>query len=1021
MVPFRAISVLCIVAMAVCGLGSGVMADGHGERLRVMLRWDQQFQFAGIYAAEWAGYFDEAGLDVEIMAPFAEDGRYLSTIDAVRSGQADFALAGGDLLVALDEANDLAVVAPIFQRSPVRIISLATSGIETPVDLADNTVRRTLGDLSDVELLAVLKKEGVDPGSFRTLAHATYKPPFQDILSGSAVAYAGYAWTAIASAQSAGVAIKMLDPATYGVDFYADTLFTTQDFLRERPDDAAAFAEAVLRGWAYALENREAMITRISALPRQYPAADPEAMNRLQADWVERLMSPDYIAIGHMNVDRWRRMHADMAALGLVSGPFAEDSFVPPAEIATWAHAVADAQVYLIAQIAFFILAGLLVVLLAHALLTRRSLKVAQDQLLKAQEIAQLGHWYLKLDSGKLTWSDQLFEIFDLPKSAFDGTTEPFYRTVHPDDRAFVRQYSLEQTELRQSHQFFHRIIRSDGEVRWIQERVKIILDRAGEPVEFQGTAQDVTEERRLQHALDERQNQLAEIAGNLPVIVFQLSLNHDDSVDFLYVSPGSAALLEVPAEALCAESDLFFDLLQEGDRARMVAEMRAAHHRAASWTREAQLTLPSGQDCWIQFGLTSRETDGGALLGNGVAIDVTARKRLEVALRRSEVRYASVATEMSTIIETANAPIIGFDMQGRVTVWNRKIADMSRVDTTEITGQRIGDVFAETSRFSFEDILGIMHDPSGVGTFEIRLIPNANEPRNPVDVLLNVTARRDTEGEIIGFIGVGQDLTQIREWQLQVMQTAKLATLGEISTGLAHEINQPLTVIKMSAANALRRIARDRSDPEDLTQRLEKIVTQTDKASVIIDHLRSFGRVPKEEPYAFDPAAPIRDAVTLAQNQASARDIALTASVPDVLPEVIGHPTLVEQVVLALLNNASDAITYGECAQRAIEVHAHARAPDNAVEITISDSGPGIPENFIDKIFEPFFTTKPSGKGTGLGLSISYRIIRDMGGTLSAETVAGGAAFKIVLPTGRRPATPLLDPMEAERMGILD
>ena len=185
MVPFRAISILCLVAMVVCGLGSGVMAHGHGKRLRVMLRWDQQFQFAGIYAAEWAGYFDEAGLDVEIMAPFAEDGRYLSTIDAVRSGQADFALAGSDLLVALDEADDLAVVAPIFQRSPVRIISQATSGIESPVDLAGKTVRRTLGDMSDVELLAVLKKEGVDPGSFETLAPATYQPPFSRLLKKS--------------------------------------------------------------------------------------------------------------------------------------------------------------------------------------------------------------------------------------------------------------------------------------------------------------------------------------------------------------------------------------------------------------------------------------------------------------------------------------------------------------------------------------------------------------------------------------------------------------------------------------------------------------------------------------------------------------------------------------------------------------------------------------------------------------------------------------------------------------------
>jgi signal transduction histidine kinase len=229
-----------------------------------------------------------------------------------------------------------------------------------------------------------------------------------------------------------------------------------------------------------------------------------------------------------------------------------------------------------------------------------------------------------------------------------------------------------------------------------------------------------------------------------------------------------------------------------------------------------------------------------------------------------------------------------------------------------------------------------------------------------------------------------------------QIIQTSKLATLGEMATSVAHELNQPLNVIRMAAGNSRRKISKGTADPEYLNDRLERIEEQTARAAVIIDHMRMFGRKASEDPTPVDPREVVTNALDLMGEQLRLDGIEVVTELTEDCPAVLGHIIQLEQVILNLLSNARDAIDErdGEA-----KITLRVWADDNVAHITAEDTGGGIPEDVLPRIFEPFYTSKAMGKGTGLGLSVSYGIIHDMKGTIEADNIEEGTRFTISLP----------------------
>jgi signal transduction histidine kinase len=238
-----------------------------------------------------------------------------------------------------------------------------------------------------------------------------------------------------------------------------------------------------------------------------------------------------------------------------------------------------------------------------------------------------------------------------------------------------------------------------------------------------------------------------------------------------------------------------------------------------------------------------------------------------------------------------------------------------------------------------------------------------------------------------------------LKQAQAQLIQSGKLAAVGTLAAGMAHELNQPLMVIRGYAQELLG----DRPiGDEEIRDGLRRIEAQTGRMTAIINHLRDFSRESKGKRQIADLNHVVTDALTFLEQQLRTRNIAVTRELHPALPPAWADPVQIEQVFLNLVTNARDAM---EAAGSGIITIRTDLAAGGRVELSVTDTGPGIPEEIRTMIFDPFFTTKEVGKGTGLGLSICHGIMEEHGGELAMESPVAdgrGARFTIVLPCFR-------------------
>ena len=244
--------------------------------------------------------------------------------------------------------------------------------------------------------------------------------------------------------------------------------------------------------------------------------------------------------------------------------------------------------------------------------------------------------------------------------------------------------------------------------------------------------------------------------------------------------------------------------------------------------------------------------------------------------------------------------------------------------------------------------------------------------------------------------IEIEQREQELRDKQEQLVQAGKLATLGELTTGVAHELNNPLNNIGLFVGNAVDLVDLDATDKERIVGEMNRAMQQVRKATEIISHLRTFGRA---APFSRDPVSlgqVITQALSLVEAQLRLRAIHVTVDLGSEEPVVLGNPVQLEQVFINLFTNARDALAESETK----EIHITGSVAPAAVEIRFADTGRGIPPALVGRVFDPFFTTKEVGQGTGLGLSITYGIIKELGGTISVVSPPGeGATFLLRLP----------------------
>ncbi len=431
------------------------------------------------------------------------------------------------------------------------------------------------------------------------------------------------------------------------------------------------------------------------------------------------------------------------------------------------------------------------------------------------------------------------------------------------------------------------------------------------------------------------------------------------------------------------------------GDRLIVEKAFLRCVEKGEPYNIECAFTTAQGRRGWIKTTASAviRNKRIVKVLGN--IIDITDKRKAEAELKESEKMYR-------TLLAASPQGIFILDMK-------RTITDISDI-TVEIFGAGKKSDFIGKDFFSIipeqrsEKLKTILSKTLSDGVVHSEEIILEKKNKSPFVGELSATLIQDDDGSPKAYMIIIRDISQRKIMEQQLIRTERLVSLGEMASGMAHEINQPLLSIQLAIENLLNKITQTKAaDTNYLKRKSEKIFDDIIRIGQIIDHVRAFSKDQEYIHATFCINDCIRNAVSMISQQFRHHGIKLSLQLNENINLITGNIYRFEQVVLNLLSNAKDAIEEKERIQhvdfeKSVVIKTYQETNQIIVEVT--DNGCGIDENEMDRLMLPFYTTKEWGKGTGLGLAISFTIVKEFNGNIHIESQKGvGATFMIRIP----------------------
>ncbi|MBC8317811.1 MAG: PAS domain-containing protein [Desulfobulbaceae bacterium] len=388
--------------------------------------------------------------------------------------------------------------------------------------------------------------------------------------------------------------------------------------------------------------------------------------------------------------------------------------------------------------------------------------------------------------------------------------------------------------------------------------------------------------------------------------------------------------------------------------------------------------------------------------------------KEENAALRKSLKTTGLFEDHLQRILDNIPAPIYLKDIAGRYLLINSQFEKLSGVSRDWIYQKNDSDVFSDeiASLFRFQDNeVKRQNKPlefeetvpleSGVITFITSKFPVCDSQGKIYAVggfCTNITDRKHAEAEkekLIKELHKVEYQIEREKLQNKVLAQSKFASLGQLATGVAHEINQPLTFIKLMLENRLFEIKKKQVSLSELENDSRESLNQVNKITKIIGHLRIFGRDENVPFDSVDLKSVVTNTLILLNQRMKSKHIDFNQNIQEDLPIISGNAIQLEQVLINLFQNSIDALKD----QKKKKISLSLSSNEDEIKIKVTDNAGGIPDSFQERIFEPFFTTKEPGEGTGIGLSIVYGIIKEHKGDISYVPDTDGSSFLITLP----------------------
>jgi two-component system, sporulation sensor kinase E len=354
---------------------------------------------------------------------------------------------------------------------------------------------------------------------------------------------------------------------------------------------------------------------------------------------------------------------------------------------------------------------------------------------------------------------------------------------------------------------------------------------------------------------------------------------------------------------------------------------------------------------------------------------DITERKKLEDA-----------RAHLASLVASSEDAIIGESLDGIVLSWNKAAEDISGYKADEVIGRPLSQYLPQEDREKERHLLARVSRGESIEHYEaVRL----KKDGQPVHVSLTISPIRDESWRVVGASRIVRDMTEQKKLQEQLRRTERVAELGTLASGMAHEIGTPMNVILGRAEYLMERVKE-----EPIKKGLQTIVSQVERITRVMNQLLAFARRKPVERRPHDLQKTIEDNLEIFEQRLARHRIIVERSFAASCPPVFADADQMSQVVINLVMNAIHAMPEGGTLQVGVSPH------EGMVRLIVADTGHGISQDVVAKIFDPFFTTKEFGKGTGLGLTVVKGIIEEHQGTIAVESAAGkGTTFTIHLP----------------------
>lgn len=501
---------------------------------------------------------------------------------------------------------------------------------------------------------------------------------------------------------------------------------------------------------------------------------------------------------------------------------------------------------------------------------------------------------------------------------------------------------------------------------------------------ECQAALLDITERKRSEEALRESEYKLSKAQAMSHVG----SWISDPATGDLSVSDELLSIMRLNHNE--ATQEMFASLIHPDDLDNVMSHLRRAIELGSNYEIEHRLLLRDGTVKWVNTIVEpSANLARQVVRLYGTTQDITERKQDEVKLRNKK-------NELQAIFDAVNDGVIVFDHNGSIQHLNHICPQFFPPEA--LAGGGCRDVFHPDVALSPHNCpveLALHGERVETSMVSVR------EGSNPQYIDITANPIQDELGEKTRALVFLRDVTLKRLHEMQLIQTEKMSSIGVLATGIAHEINNPLTSVAGYAEALLRRF---RDQPslgtdirlEDFPKYLEVIVREAYHCKGIIGSLLNFGRKSDGLLGTVNLNGLLSEILELLKHQPNYEEMKVAATLSDTIPSILGDPSGLRQVFMNLVINACHAVKAGG----KVEVSTTYSDADQAVFVQVSDTGCGIAHDVIDRIWDPFFTTKEVGKGVGLGLALSYNIVKRHGGEISVKSVVGeGSQFTVKLP----------------------